>query len=60
MPAVFNDSILPATADSDVSHMPAVFNDSKTEPNMPYSKPVELIRKEEYPHMNQGPTPPSR
>ncbi len=59
MPAVFNDSILPATADSDVPHMAAVFNDSKTDPNTPYSKPVELIRKEEYPHMNQGPTPPS-
>ncbi|KAH6650142.1 pyridoxal phosphate-dependent transferase [Chaetomium tenue] len=29
-------------------------NDDTTELPAPYSKPVELIRQEEYPHMNQG------
>jgi hypothetical protein len=31
-------------------------NSSGTEFPSPYSKPVELIRQQEYPHMNQGPS----
>ncbi|KAK4153425.1 pyridoxal phosphate-dependent transferase [Chaetomidium leptoderma] len=53
----------PTTTDSDVAHTPVdvlTTNNTTTttteEPELPtpYSKPVELIRQEEYPHMNQG------
>ena len=59
MPVVFNDSILPVTAGLDVPQLAPVFNDSKADPQTPYNKPIELIREEEYPHMNQGSNPSS-
>lgn len=44
------------TTDSDVLHIQSTSapNDKGVELPATYSKPVELIRQEEYPHMNQG------
>jgi hypothetical protein len=55
---------LPPPTDSNGLHVRAVAapDDAGVELPAPYSKPVELIRQEEYPHMNQGslhPTPES-
>ncbi|KAK3906936.1 pyridoxal phosphate-dependent transferase [Staphylotrichum tortipilum] len=43
----------PAVAQN-APHVAPLFDDVEAEPQCPYQRPVEQIRQEEYPHMNQG------